>query len=97
MTVGACAALRRSRVPGGGGGGRGSGGGEEVEAAEEEVAVTATPFLGCGAPPGALPLRAPPQLRLENSWSREGAAFRKPAPRTKQNVHAEPLAVEAWH
>lgn len=33
----------------------------------------------------------------ENSWSPEGAAFRKPALGTKRNVQAESLAREAWY
>lgn len=64
MTVGACATRSRSRVPGGGGGGGRSGGeAGEVEESKEAVVVTATPFfLGCGAPPGALPLPPLPAL-----------------------------------
>lgn len=79
MTVGACADFGRSRV-------RAAREeveeaeeakekGEEAEEAgvagvvEEEVAA-ATPFLGCGAPPGALTLRAGPALAGKQLESR---------------------------
>lgn len=82
MTVGACAAFGRSRVPAAR---------EEVEEAEEakeegeeaeeagvagvagvveEEVAAATPFLGCGAPPGALTLRAGPALAGKQLESR---------------------------
>lgn len=43
---------------------------KEAGVAEEEVVASATPFLGCGVPPGALPPRARPALAGKQLESR---------------------------